>query len=233
MKINKIVLSLSISLVASSALAITTTVVATNHSPAPVFNTVKPAATVATVSTNVPTQPPKAIGLNLYDAPVENAKILATVEPDHEFIPIFRQGEWIKVGDPSDGKVGWINHQQYRQAVKSWYQPSIQTVYITGNKDKSGKPQINIVAYSNGKKLEGKEAEALYKQIRVEQQQQRQMMNQTAQQINAFMQRQISIIDPDADNFVDPVITHSENGFGVAKKPAVENKPKASAALTR
>ncbi len=48
--------------------------------------------------------------INLYDQPKADAKITGTLDTNKGIIPIFtpKEGQWVKVGDPSNGNVGWI-----------------------------------------------------------------------------------------------------------------------------
>jgi Bacterial SH3 domain len=48
--------------------------------------------------------------VNLYDQPQNAAKVIGTIDAAQGIIPIFTQpnGEWLKVGDPRNGNVGWV-----------------------------------------------------------------------------------------------------------------------------
>lgn len=48
--------------------------------------------------------------ISLYDEPKDNAKILGKIDIEAGVVPIFstKGGEWMKVGDPRNGNVGWI-----------------------------------------------------------------------------------------------------------------------------
>jgi hypothetical protein len=54
--------------------------------------------------------------LQLREAPQDNAKVIATLAQGKPYIPIFTQGNWTKIGDPSNGNVGWINNTQLESA---------------------------------------------------------------------------------------------------------------------
>ena len=47
--------------------------------------------------------------INLYEQPQAAAKIVGTIDSTKGFIPIFStsDGQWVKVGDPRNGNVGW------------------------------------------------------------------------------------------------------------------------------
>lgn len=139
--------------------------------------------------------------VNLYAKPMASAKVVATYKPNHAFVPIFRKGEWLKVGMPKDGTVGWINMKQYRKAYNAWYQPKMQTVFIRSEQDKDGKPVVNVVAYSNGKKLDEKQARALYKRMQKEQRAEMHSMQQFNHQMNHFFERQDAMFEHDFPGF--------------------------------
>lgn len=118
----------------------------------------------------------QAAQVMLYQAPQANAAMVEKVNPSERLVGIFQQGDWIKVGDPHNGQTGWINREQYQQAVNKYFQSSIHTVYIqTASNDKG---QSNIVAYENGKKLSDKEAKELYERIQKQQTEQARYMQQ-------------------------------------------------------
>jgi hypothetical protein len=143
----------------------------------------------------------------LYSAPEQNAQVLEKVAPTKPLIPIFRQKEWVKVGDPRDGKVGWVNKKQYRQAMRAWYRPNVKTVFIRSENNKNGKPEVNIIAYSNGKKLNEAQAKALYKQLQKNENQQWRQMNRFDRQMNKLLSRQMRMMDDNIGPFAAPFMT--------------------------
>ena len=71
--------------------------------------------------------------------------------------------------------MGWVDKKQVHNARVAFYRPDIQTVYIHNDRNAKGKPELNIVAYRNGKQLSKEQASALYENMR--KQQQREMRN--------------------------------------------------------
>jgi hypothetical protein len=114
----------------------------------------------------------------LYAAP-NNGKLVEKLPGNTALIPIYQQKKWLKVGDPRNGKVGWVNRQQWQAARNAFYRPDIQTVYIHSDHNKKGKPEFNIVAYKNGKKLSPELAKRLYRKIRQQQIQQARSMRRS------------------------------------------------------
>lgn len=101
----------------------------------------------------------------VYSAP-DTKKILEKLPGNAVIIPIYRQKEWVKIGDPKNGKVGWVNKEQVSKARQAFYRPDIQTIYIHADRNAKGKPQFSIVAFRNGEKLSPSEAKRLYEKMR-------------------------------------------------------------------
>ena len=102
--------------------------------------------------------------INLYEAP-SSTKVIATVPFFTRMVPIIKKGHWAKVGLRSDGRVGWINLDNYKKQREALLRPNIQTVYVSTTEDDKGKPTVNIIAYHNGKKLSAKQAKAYYEKM--------------------------------------------------------------------
>ncbi|MCF6777330.1 hypothetical protein L3V83_12235 [Thiotrichales bacterium 19X7-9] len=103
--------------------------------------------------------------VNLY-AKANSDQVIKQVSPSTKLIKVYQKDGWVKVGDPQDGRVGWVNLKQYNQALEAFYQPDIQTVFISRSIGKDHKPQLNVVAYKNGKQVSEKEAQALYQKLK-------------------------------------------------------------------
>ncbi|MDR3491249.1 MAG: hypothetical protein P4M12_04295 [Gammaproteobacteria bacterium] len=48
--------------------------------------------------------------INLYEQPKDTSKIVSSIDSNNNMVPIFtpKEGDWIKIGNPSNGDVGWI-----------------------------------------------------------------------------------------------------------------------------
>lgn len=129
----------------------------------------------------------------LYQEPKADPKnIIKKLPPITHLIPIYQKDGWIKVGDPMDGQIGWINAKQYHEARENYYQPNIQTIFIQTTADQKGKPSLNIVAYKNGQQVSQEEATKLYNQMRDEQQRQLKEMNRYYRSMQRMMTRTFS-----------------------------------------
>ena len=105
--------------------------------------------------------------INLYQSPTLKSTVLQKLSPTKQLVPIYYREGWIKVGDSNSGQIGWINRKQYCQAVETYYQPDIHTVFVRERNERNdeGNPVITVVAYENGKKLSDKQARQLYRDI--------------------------------------------------------------------
>ncbi|HEV2614118.1 MAG TPA: SH3 domain-containing protein [Gammaproteobacteria bacterium] len=71
-----------------------------------------------------------ATSLSLYQNPDSKSNVIASVKEGQAIIPIFNQGDWVKIGDPTNGNVGWVSKEALQ---KSGYpQMSMQ---ISGSKN--------------------------------------------------------------------------------------------------
>lgn len=78
--------------------------------------------TAAVGSAYADTKPVEQI--SLYQQPDAKSAVAGTIAPGQAIMPIFTQGEWTKIADPSNGNVGWVSNatlQQYRM-------PQVKTI---------------------------------------------------------------------------------------------------------
>lgn len=135
-----------------------------------------------------------ATQVTLYAKPNSHSPAIGSISTHTPIVTIVssKNQQWVKVGDHSNGQVGWININDYRHA--RWasqhqqrsgtnrppHQPlttstnDANSIYITVN-NKNGQQQIT--AYKNGKKLNQEQAKRLWQRM---QQRQQQMMAQDA-----------------------------------------------------
>lgn len=68
--------------------------------------------------------------LSLYQNPDAKSNVIATVKEGQAVVPIYTKGSWVKIGDPTNGNVGWVSKEMLQ---KSGYpQMSVQ---ISGSHD--------------------------------------------------------------------------------------------------
>lgn len=120
----------------------------------------------------------------------KSSKIAEKATLNTPLVKIFEQKDWVKVGDRSNGTVGWVFQEDYKKALEASYQSKTQTVFINVH-EKPGQAgdTLEIVAYKNGKKLDTKEAQALYKQLKKEQEERDRAMGQWLRSVNEFFNK--------------------------------------------
>lgn len=143
---------------------------------------------MATTKNTIPT-------ITLYSEP-NTGKVVETVPITIYLTPIFRQQDWLKVGDSSNGQVGWINVSHYSKIRDAFYTPAIQTIYVSrSDMDKNGKATVTVVAYRNGKKVSDAEAKELYNKLLAEQAKEQAWQQHYWDNINRMMQLQQQEMD--------------------------------------
>jgi hypothetical protein len=127
--------------------------------------------------------------ITLYNAPTISAQPIEQLLPQTKLIEIYRENNWVKVGDPMNGNVGWITDIAYQtiqaSATKS-HANEVQTVFLQVNPASNNFPE-NIVAYKNGQKLSEADAKKLYAQLNQQQAQFNQQMMQFQNSMNHIM----------------------------------------------
>ena len=73
---------------------------------------------------------PKNNIIKLYTKPSTRASVVTKINPLKNLVPIYQKGAWVKVGDPENGDVGWININEYQSAVRK----------LTGTQEKTQNP---------------------------------------------------------------------------------------------
>jgi hypothetical protein len=96
--------------------------------------------------------------ISLYTQPNVASRLIAELPYDTRLVPIFEKGDWLKVGDPSDGAVGWINKTQYMKAMQDAVRAHTQT-FVFKEKQQAGKPPV-IKAFHNGKPFQEEKTKA-------------------------------------------------------------------------
>lgn len=123
----------------------------------------KPAAKTAAI---------EAGKINLYADANESARIIDKFDVSANLIPIFEEKGWIKVGNPKNGEVGWVNKEQCRRVTEAYYNPHVKSITINivdSDVSKVQPSDTKIVAYRNDKQLSDKEAKELYKKMQKDQ----------------------------------------------------------------
>src|SRR5690348_6470017 len=103
-----------------------------------VFSSITFAAT-PTTNVSVPAAVDNSNTITLYTMPDKNSKVIGTIPAGQALVPIIQQQDWIKVGDPKTGNVGWMQQQSLTQKAAgiSWQVPLVNQYVIT-EKNKDG-----------------------------------------------------------------------------------------------
>ncbi len=130
----------------------------------------------------------------VYASP-EGKNVLTKVDPNKQLVWIYHKGDWIKVGNPKNGKIGWINIKQYQQARIDYFQPDLKAVYVHMDQDpKTGKRTLSVVAFKKGKKLSDKDAKTLYKNLQKQEREEADQTANVANQADSAMEQELQSI---------------------------------------
>ena len=111
-----------------------------------------------------------AKNINLYDQPKNDAKVVGTIESTNTMVPIFsdKTGNWMKVGDPKNGNVGWIRVSDVTNAKSdnnvSGFSMTEQTIDT-----KNGPTTYRTIQFGNGTPANPESAQAIIQKIQSQQ----------------------------------------------------------------
>lgn len=121
-----------------------------------------------------------AKNINLYDQPQTASKVVGTIDTSSGIISIYspEKSEWMKVGDPKNGNVGWVKKTDLGDT-------KINFNIITNGK---GGQNYQVFQFGNGSAYSTEDAAKTMKEIEARQQVIQQEMQKAMQQIyqNAF-----------------------------------------------
>lgn len=107
----------------------------------------------------------------IYENPTETSKVLYKIDANNckKLIKIYRQKEWLKVGNSDNGQVGWINTKKCEELKDEMNRTTVKSIVInlTDKTDENGKTKI--IAYKNGEQLSEKEAKELFDEFQSQQ----------------------------------------------------------------
>lgn len=150
--------------------------------------------------------------INLYADPKSDAKVLGKVDLAEGVIPIFssKEGDWMKVGDPRNGNVGWIKSSDMTTPGA----PASFTFTQKVINDKSGPHTYQLMQFGKPDNVNSAQAQEFIKNIQAEQQM-IQMRTQKAIQemmndINSLYQRSMASGFANFPIFVPVVVVPAE-----------------------
>jgi hypothetical protein len=135
-----------------------------------IFNSLKLSTLVISVISGFATPLALAKTINLYDQPKTDSKVVGTIESTNTMVPIFsdKSGNWMKVGDPKNGNVGWIKVSDVSNANTennlSGFSMTEQTVDT-----KNGPTTYRTIQFGNGTPANTESAQAIIQKIQSQQ----------------------------------------------------------------
>ncbi|HVV67636.1 MAG TPA: SH3 domain-containing protein [Gammaproteobacteria bacterium] len=131
--------------------------------------------------------PAPAANISLYEQPDAKSKVIEAITPGRALIPIFSQGNWLKVADPTNGQVGWINNETL-PAQNRVYVKTITQSTNTPNKNSS-----QVIQYSGNEQLDEKQLGQLMQNLQNRQAELQQvfdqLFNQSVVNFNALLRQ--------------------------------------------
>lgn len=108
--------------------------------------------------------------ISLYDQPKADAKIVGNIDLAVGFIPIYtpKKGEWIKIGDPKNGNVGWIKANELTNGNSTQASFTFTQSYINDNN--KSPMTYRIVQFGEPSKPSSDQTQYMMKQLQIQKQ---------------------------------------------------------------
>lgn len=156
--------------------------------------------------------------LNIHEEASEKAKVVFEVQAGDKLIPIIKHGEWLKVANPKDGKVGWVKVADLQGHLSLNNGINYQQRIIT-NKSDHGVPNVyRVIDYTGPNKMSQEEMDEIFKQMQARQEQiQKYMQAMLQSMFNSFQSlQQVEPFSLDNNLATVPTIIVPEKGSGEA-----------------
>ncbi len=124
--------------------------------------------------------------LELYDNPKNDSKKIGTINSETGFVPIFKSKDkkWLKVGDPTNGNVGWLKSNDIKADSKNTYTFSEKVIMHDQG------PSSYIVKFGESYEISDEKIKAYFKEIQKRQNEIQQdmmkMMGDSLEYFNKF-----------------------------------------------
>jgi hypothetical protein len=115
--------------------------------------------------------------ITLYQQPNVKSVTTSAIETSRPIIPIFTQGEWTKVADPSNGNVGWVQNE----ILKKQGLPTVKTT-MQSVRSSDGSGYKLMESFSGGKPIDQKQMDELLQKWQVKREQMQKVFNQVLQE---------------------------------------------------
>lgn len=126
----------------------------------------------------------------LYEQPQEKSKIVGSIDLAKGIIPIYtpKNGEWMKVGDPQNGNVGWIKSSEITANGNGTFTFSQRIL-----DDGKGAHTYQIIEYGKPENLTGEQMQTMIQKMQNQQRSAQQNMQKAIQnmvnEINSLYQK--------------------------------------------
>ncbi|MES2216929.1 MAG: SH3 domain-containing protein [Pseudomonadota bacterium] len=156
-----------------------------------IAKSLKLSALVLTVVSSFATSAVLAKNISLYEEPKTDSKVVASIDSSSTLVPIFsnKSGDWMKVGDPKNGNVGWIKVSDLStskgDSESSGFSMTEQTVGTP-----NGPQTYRTIQFGNGSPMGSDQAQSIIQKIQTQQAQiqknTQQMYNNLYRDMNAL-----------------------------------------------
>lgn len=178
-----------------------------------------------------------AKSLNLYDQPKVDAKVIATIDSTVGMVPIFtpKDGDWIKVGDPKNGNVGWVKTSDFSNDSDLGSQLTVTEQTI---RTSEGPKTYRIIQFGTPSTLTAEQASAMTKEAQQRQQaiqeSVQKMMQNFYNDMNDLYRTNASVLGNTLTNFpmVMPIIILPQANTSDTTPVTPTTKPTTTSSIT-
>lgn len=154
-----------------------------------------------------------AQSITLYDQPNQNAKVIGTADLSAGVISIFspsNNSDWMKVGDPRNGNVGWVKTSDLKNVKGS---ESIVTQKVLTNNPSTS---VQVLQVGDGPKLTKEQAQVLLREYQAKQIELQKTLQGVIGNMNDFIKNEINYMNIQTGVAIPP---------GSTSKPATTPQP--------
>ena len=167
--------------------------------------------------------------VNLYEQPKTDSKVIATIDSTSNMVPILSApgGEWMKVGDPKNGNVGWLkisdvtNSKPGSVSTSSGFSMTEQTVPTA-----TGPQTFRTIQFGNGDPMGTDKAQAILQRL---QKQQAEIQNVTQKMYNEYYRDMNALMQSNPAAFANTPFPPFMPVIIIPAKPGTQGMPPATA----
>ncbi|MDR3477321.1 MAG: hypothetical protein P4M14_04750 [Gammaproteobacteria bacterium] len=164
--------------------------------------------------------------ISLYDQPKPDAKVVATLDSSNGMVPIFtpKNSDWMKIGNPQNGDVGWIKLEDLTNESGSLATQFSMTQKTVNTKN--GPKTIQVVEFSTPKTMTSAQNQALIKEIQSRQdnlqKSVQKLMQSFSQDMNSYYMENPAMFSTPNMPIVMPILVYPQDA------PPSSNAPHSS-----